>query len=79
MEKKQTRDVMSTDYVNFSVQPKCSHTAVVRLPESEARGIGLSACWQGQVEEQSVSGSWEVKLIQHQPADSSVHRILQQY
>lgn len=79
MEKKKTRDVMSTNYVNFSMQSKFPHTTVVRLPESEARGIGLSACWQGQVEEQSVSGSWEVKLIQHQPADSSVHRILQQH
>lgn len=53
-------------------------TAVVRLPESEAGGVGLSAGWQGQVEEQGVSGSREVKLIQHQPADSSVHRVLQQ-
>lgn len=31
-------------------------TTVVRLPESEPRGIGLSTGWQGQVEEQSVSG-----------------------
>lgn len=53
-------------------------TAVVRLPESEAGGVGLSAGWQGQVEEQGVGGSWEVKLIQHQPADSSVHGVLQQ-
>ncbi len=57
----------------------CPLTAIVRLPESEAGGVGLSTGWQRQVEEQSVSGSWEVKLIQHQPADSSVHRVLQQH
>lgn len=60
-------------------QTKCPLTTVVRLPESEAGGVGLSAGRQRQMEEQSVSGSWEVKLIQHQPADASVHRILQQH
>lgn len=57
----------------------CLLTTVVRLPESEAGSVGLSAGWQGEVEEQSVSGSWEVKLIQHQPTDPSIHRILQQH
>lgn len=57
----------------------CPRTTVVRLPESEAGGVCLSTGRQRQVEEQSVSGSWEVKLIQHQPADPSVHRVLQQH
>lgn len=57
----------------------CPLTAVVGLPESEAGGVGLSAGRQWQVEEQSVRGSWEIELIQHQPADSSVHRVLQQH
>lgn len=30
------------------------------------------------MEEQSVSGGGEVELIQHQPADSTIHRVLQQ-
>lgn len=47
-------------------------TAVVWLPESKAGGVGLSAGRQRQMEEQSVSGGREVKLIQHQPADASV-------
>lgn len=31
------------------------------------------------MEEQRVGGSWKVKLVQHQPADASVDRILQQH
>lgn len=73
-----SRDPNRSFEFKSATRRKCPLTAVVRLPESEAGGVGLSAGWQGQVEEQGVSGSWEVKLIQHQPADSSVHRVLQQ-
>lgn len=61
-----------------SDQTVCPLTAVVRLPEPKASGICLSTGWQWQVEEQSISGGWEVKLIQHQPADPSIHRVLKE-
>lgn len=57
----------------------CLLTTIVRLPESKSSGIRLSTGRQRQVEEQSVCRSREVKLIQQQPADSSIHRVLQQY
>lgn len=81
VEKKWTRDVKRVQimWILMCNHTMCPHTAVVRLPESEAGGVGLSAGWQWQVEEQSVCGSWEVKLIQHEPADPSIHRVLQQH
>lgn len=64
MKEKQTGRKKQSDKNSLYSHTDSPLTTVVRLPESEAGGIGLSTGWQWQVEEQSVCGSWKVKLIQ---------------